>query len=463
MSNVSIGGLVPDSKRSEPTQVTEQIVPISSIFVSPERSRKEYNNIRELAESIAAIGLMHPLFCTALPDGKYELIGGGRRFRAIIALGWKNVPIRLGSEFTEVERAVAELAENHDREPLTAIEEIDNLRKIDEAKRKIYGDGGKGTVVEGSVAGWTKAKTAEFVHQSPQRVSEKLAVADILKRPENADIREAVKDLPMMALMRKVKEMDETKKLVGQHEKKELLINKDLRHGDAVELIKTLADNSVDLIVNDPPFGMDEIQESVGETFDSSANYTAFLKETDNLSFEDACNLLKKLIPEYFRVLKPSSHGYIFGSMQLYRDFLYKELVAAGFEVPQAPIIWDKTRSTTQFMGTNYPSSYEVIAFFNKPDKDGFPVVRLSNTKSRNILSFAPVSSGKRIHRFQKPDELLMYLIENSTVAGQTVLDPTAGSGSTLKAALRLKRNAIGFERDMENFVRAQAFLAMKD
>lgn len=458
MSEVSIATLLNESNRPAPSddvQVRTILVPLEKIIVPPDRSRRVYNNIRELADSIKAIGLMHPLFCVENADQTYTLIAGGRRYRALMSLGWKMIPIRLGAEFTPLERVVAELAENHDREKLTAVEELDNLRRIDEVKRQIYGDGGKG-----SGDGWTLAKTAEFTKQSPRSAKDKLEAAKIIdKRP---DIREMVKDLPMMAAIRKTNEIIETEKLHKQHQNQELKLVSDLRQGDARELIKTVADNTVDLLINDPPFGMNELQDSVGDTFDASANYTAFLKETDNLSFDDSISLLKTLIPEYYRVMKPSAHGYIFSSMELYREFLFEELQRCGFDISLAPVIWYKGRATTNFNGTNFPSSYEVIAFFRKPDEKGWPTRQLTNTKLHNVLTYSPVSPQKKVHRFQKPQELLCALIETSSRIGELVFDPTAGSGATVKAARTLKRGVIGFELDPDNFVRAQAFLAMK-
>ncbi len=59
-----------------------------------------------------------------------------------------------------------------------------------------------------------------------------------------------------------------------------------------------------------------------------------------------------------------------------------------------------------------------------------------------------PPGSKKRHHPAQKPDDLLQHIIRMSSRVGDTVLDPFAGSGSTLRAAEALERHAIGIERD---------------
>jgi len=457
MSETSTAGLIPNSNRSAPTEVEELLVSINDIVVPPDRARKDYKQIRELADSIQAIGLMHPLFCKKLEDGKYQLVGGGRRYRALMALGWKQIPIRLGKELTELEIKVAELAENVDRDQLSWPEQLENLRQIHELSIKQYGAGGAGQA--STSLAWNQNKTAEMTGESKSQISTKLKLANTLNaRP---DIKKMVSDLPMSAAMRRTAEILDTEALHKKHSEQKLEIRNELKLGDARELIKSISSDTVDLLLNDPPFGMNELQDSIGETLDTNANYTAFLKETDNLSFADSCSLLQNLLPEYYRVMKHNAHGYIFASMELYRDFLFQELRKVGFTVPEQPVIWYKGRQTTNFTGNDYPSSYEVICFFQKPGLSTTPARKLLNPKLHNVLTHSPLSAQKKIHRFQKPSELIVALIENSSRPGELVLDPTAGSGIVVKMAAMLKRNVIGFEYDSDNFVRAQAFLVM--
>ena len=61
-----------------------------------------------------------------------------------------------------------------------------------------------------------------------------------------------------------------------------------------------------------------------------------------------------------------------------------------------------------------------------------------------------------KIHPAQKPVKLLKKLIEVFTDEGDVVIDPCCGSGSTLRAAHELKRNAFGFEIDRNFYTRAK-------
>jgi site-specific DNA-methyltransferase (adenine-specific) len=73
----------------------------------------------------------------------------------------------------------------------------------------------------------------------------------------------------------------------------------------------------------------------------------------------------------------------------------------------------------------------------------------------RQVLDFANPNSDV-LHPTQKPVALMEYLIRTYTNPGDTVLDNTCGSGTTLVAAINTGRNAIGIERDPDYFRIAQ-------
>jgi len=67
---------------------------VSAIGPNPYQPRREFDEtqLKELADSIAASGLLQPIVVRSRPDGRYELIAGERRYRAIQRLGWQKVP-----------------------------------------------------------------------------------------------------------------------------------------------------------------------------------------------------------------------------------------------------------------------------------------------------------------------------------------------------------------------------------
>ncbi len=108
-------------------------VPTTEVFRSPWQPRQTFDEValRELADSIKANGIIQPLVCRKLADGRFELIGGERRLRAATLAGLTHVPIIL----VEAEdRRAAELAivENIQRADLNVIEEAEGYRTLSE-------------------------------------------------------------------------------------------------------------------------------------------------------------------------------------------------------------------------------------------------------------------------------------------------------------------------------------------
>ena len=78
-----------------------------------------------------------------------------------------------------------------------------------------------------------------------------------------------------------------------------------------------------------------------------------------------------------------------------------------------------------------------------------------------NVLSIKANSSDTGLHQTQKPLELMKILIELTTIENQIILDPFAGSGTTLLAAKQLNRKYIGFETNKEFYDIANHRLGM--
>lgn len=83
-----------------------------------ERDRADLGDIRQLADSIAAVGLLHPVVVT----GSGELVAGGRRVAAVRELGWTEVPVTVVDLTTAADVLRGEADENTCRKPLTPYE-----------------------------------------------------------------------------------------------------------------------------------------------------------------------------------------------------------------------------------------------------------------------------------------------------------------------------------------------------
>lgn len=119
--------------------VVEQVtgikrVPLSDITINPKQPRRDFDetSLSELASSIKQFDIIQPLTVTSLPNGKFQLIAGERRFRASKIAGLKDVPVFI-RQTNDAELLEIALLENLQREDLNAIEiGLSYKRMIDE-------------------------------------------------------------------------------------------------------------------------------------------------------------------------------------------------------------------------------------------------------------------------------------------------------------------------------------------
>ncbi len=215
-----------------------------------------------------------------------------------------------------------------------------------------------------------------------------------------------------------------------------------LAQGDAVSWLRTLPDESTDLVVTDPPYESLEKHRAVGTTTRLSHS-----KSSSNDWFTVFPNArFPELFAEVFRVLKKNAHFYLYCDQET--AFVAKpEGERAGFKFWK-PLIWDKVSIG---MGYHYRSRYELILFFEK------------GKRKLNDLGVADVIREKRIHRgypTEKPVDVSRVLIEQSSQAGELVIDPFMGTASAGVAALLGGRSFAGSDISDKSLVIAEERLA---
>ncbi len=97
--------------------------PIEQIDMNPDQPRRDFDEttLNELAASIKIHDIIQPITVTRLPNGRYRIIAGERRFRAAKIAGLKDVPVYV-KEFKDSQMLELALLENLQRENLTAME-----------------------------------------------------------------------------------------------------------------------------------------------------------------------------------------------------------------------------------------------------------------------------------------------------------------------------------------------------
>lgn len=153
----------------------------------------------------------------------------------------------------------------------------------------------------------------------------------------------------------------------------------------------------------------------------------------------------KEWLPEAYRVLKEDTHCYIMVNARNLKD-LQTEAEKVGFKFVNI-LIWNKNNATPN---KYYMQQAEFILLLRKGKARN-----INNMGTSNILSAYNII-GNKLHPTQKPVELMEVLISNSSDEGDTILDPFFGSGSTIIAAEKLNRKAIGFEIDEEYYKTAK-------
>lgn len=205
-----------------------------------------------------------------------------------------------------------------------------------------------------------------------------------------------------------------------------------LLQGDCVELLRSLPDNSVDLVLTDPPYGID--YQSARRTDRSAWKPKILNDKKPFLAF----------IPELRRVLKPTGCAMIFTRWDVQQAFI-DELDRNGLRV-RSVLIWDKLAHSMGDLKRAYGSRYESV-LFHSGDAFSFP-----GKRPQDIIACPRVSPNKLVHPNEKPVELLETLISQVTTGGDTVLDCCMGSGSTGVAAVSIGRRFIGMELSDQYF-----------
>ncbi len=424
---------------------------IASIHVG-ERQRTKIDNapLGELKQSIQSRGLFHPPVMSVLDDGSLSLAAGERRFRAIESLAKEGIQIRFSGELIplghipyatlsnsgSLEAFVAELEENIMRVELSWQDRTNALAKLHEmrsgsnpkqtqtatAKEIVQKLGGEGT---------PNVPTVNAVRSQISRAS---LVAAHLHRPE---ISKARNETEAYNLVLKAEEERFTAELIRRRNSRlvEETLRCEIRCGDAKSLLEDQPSGMVDLILSDPPYGV---------YADSAPGFRA--RSVLHHNYEDtpeyAREILRCILLEGWRVTKPKANIFLFTDIKHF-EWLQTFSAQMGWKPWRYPIIWQKSLSEglTPWQGLGPVHTFDVIFFATK----GFRGLR---ERILDILPEPRVKRNEKLYAAEKPLPLLAKLISASTLPGDFVLDPCAGSGSTLVAARGLKRPSLGFEID---------------
>ncbi len=138
-----LGALLGEYLEPQGVAADTRRVPLSAIVANPAQPRRVFSDqeLSELTSSIRENGLLQPLVVRPAPNapGRFELIVGERRFRAVTSLGWDDVPV-IVREATDETVLVLALVENLQREALSPLEEAEGYVALAEKFALSQGD-----------------------------------------------------------------------------------------------------------------------------------------------------------------------------------------------------------------------------------------------------------------------------------------------------------------------------------
>jgi len=225
--------------------------------------------------------------------------------------------------------------------------------------------------------------------------------------------------------------------------------------GDSRELIKTIPDKSIDLILTDPPYNLSMYSTgNINLSWRSDLNND--LADWDKVNFEP-----NEWVSQFKRVLTDKGNIFAFTSYNLLGK--WHEAFDKEYDTFQY-MVWHKTNPAPKIFKAGFLNSCElIICCWNKKHTWNF----ISQKDMHNFIESPICMPPERLtcpkHPTQKPVSILQHLIRIASNDNDVVFDPFMGVGSSGVAAIKMSRRYIGFELDEIYFKAAENRLKVLD
>jgi site-specific DNA-methyltransferase (adenine-specific) len=212
-----------------------------------------------------------------------------------------------------------------------------------------------------------------------------------------------------------------------------------LIQGNCIEQLRNIKDESVDLIVTDPPYKTISGGHNTPAWISGYGN--SVLYKNDGKIFDHNNINHEEWLTEAYRVLKEDSHIYIMSN--LINLFQFEAIATkVGFKLHNL-LVWEKNTCNANRW---YMKNCEYILFMRKGKAKS-----INNASSKTVHQFDNIVGNKQ-HPTEKPVDLMALYVTNSSNENNIVLDPFMGAGSTGLACLKTNRRFIGIEIDEKYF-----------
>jgi ParB family chromosome partitioning protein len=373
-------------------------IPVDSIIVDREgRQRRDLDGIEELAASIAARGLIHPIIVTE----DLALVAGERRLTAVRSLGWTHVNAQFAEDLSYEELRLIELEENTRRKDLPWQDLCASSRELHELYAAEDPD-------------WQVEDTAARINISPRALYDRLAVqraidnggSDILTAPA------------MTVAIGQVRRREDRAKanlvesIVNPEKDQEEV---PLVCADVEEWITTYTGPAFNFLHCDFPYGIN-FDKQRGQNSVNTDRYA------DGLQIYK--NLIENVLPRI--PLTPQAH-LMFWFSPIHFEYTKLTLLAQGWAINPFPLIWVKSDNAGLLPDPQRGGrrTYETA----------FMAARGDRLVAQPVAMHWYGARGEATHASVKPREMLRHFFRMFVDSSTVMLDPTCGSGNAVRVA----------------------------
>lgn len=287
----------------------------------------------------------------------------------------------------------------------------------------------------------TKKEIAKISNVSHDTIA-KVKVIEQKATPEQKQLLQKG-DTSINSVYQEIKKEEKNQELKEKviQQRIETSISENIINGNSLEILETLEDNCIDIVLTDPPYGI---------------NYVSNRSEFDSVTKRglmndgvEAFELLEKTCEILSRKCSINSHLYFFCSFSVFSKF---ESIISKYFIIKTPLVWDKGNKGSGDLENDWGNQVELVIYCTKGKKG-------INNRKGNLLFYPRLHTTKMVHPTQKPIELLSEILSVSYKEGDFIVDPFMGSGSTIKACNLLKAKSLGIELDNEMFNIANNFI----
>lgn len=407
---------------------------------------------KELKESIRRHGLLQAITVREGSGGQYHLICGAHRLQAYKELleelqdrHFEGIPATVVNIQEDEELLLCELEENIRRKALTWQEETLSTGTI---YNRIKKNNPEFTVDDLSLL---LQQSRSKVFHNIDMFEHRLVFPAIFTFGEWSRAREELRRLKVAEIAKERLERQSANRVeVEEQEEKQLEGGDVIQQSnpipdasnwifpDALQLLNSLEDNSVDIICTDPPFGIN-IQWTRKRRKGTQV-YSEDYKDSE----EEYFDLITPCMKEFARVLKPGSHLYMFFGIQQLGEII-KLLEKNKFLPCPVPIIWHRQGAGAACSQPYYlpASAYQAIIFAFAPGERK----RLTKQGKSNVITLPAVPANKKVHPLEIPSLVYGDLISRSSCPGDLMVDPFCGTGNSLVGAMQSHCRVLGAEK----------------